>query len=77
MQPGFQAALHASGIIGTFSNIDATAFALAPGARLDMSNLYSTGTLAVVAVPEPATWLSLGAGLLLIGARARRWRQMA
>ena len=67
----------ASGIIGTFSNIDATAFALAPGARLDMSNLYSTGTLAVVAVPEPATWLSLGAGLLLIGARARRWRQMA
>ena len=66
-----------SGITGTFSSIDATAFALAPGARLDMSNLYSTGTLAVVAVPEPATWLSLGAGLLLIGARARRWRQMA
>ena len=66
-----------SGITGTFSSIDTTAFALAPGARLDMSNLYTTGTLAVVAVPEPATWLSLGAGLLLIGARARRWRQEA
>lgn len=66
------------GITGTlFSSIDTTAFALAPGARLDMSNLYTTGTLAVVAVPEPATWLSLGAGLLLIGARARRWRQEA
>lgn len=66
-----------SGITGTFSSIDATAFALAPGAKLDMSNLYTTGTLAVVAVPEPATWLSLGAGLLLIGARARRWREVA
>ena len=66
-----------SGITGIFSSIDSTAFALAPGARLDMSNLYTTGTLAVVAVPEPATWLSLGAGLLLIGARARRWRQEA
>ena len=66
-----------SGITGAFSSIDATAFALAPGARLDLSNLYTTGTLAVVAVPEPAPWLSLGAGLLLIGARARRWRQMA
>ena len=64
-----------SGVTGTFSSIDATAFAMAPGARLDFSNLYTTGTVAVV--PEPATWLSLGAGLLLIGARARRWRQVA
>ena len=35
-----------------------SAFALAPGTKLDMSGLYTNGTLAVVAVPEPATWLS-------------------
>lgn len=38
-----------------------------------MKRKHTTGTVAVV--PEPATWLSLGAGLLLIGARARRRRQ--
>ena len=64
-----------SGITGNFSSINFGSFALAPGARLDFSNLYTTGTVAVV--PEPATWLSLGAGLLLISARARRWRQEA
>lgn len=64
-----------SGITGNFSSINFSSFAMAPGARLDFSNLYTTGTVAVV--PEPATWLSLGAGLLLIGARARRWRQEA
>ena len=63
--------------VGTFSNVDSSGMRLAQGAVLNMSRLYVDGTLAVVAVPEPATWLSLGAGLLLIGARARRWRQEA
>ncbi len=63
------------GITGTFISINTSSFRLAPGATLDFSNLYTTGTVAVV--PEPATWLSLGAGLLLISARARRWRQEA
>jgi len=62
-------------IFGTFSSINSTGFSLAPGATLDFSNLYSTGTVAVV--PEPATWLSLGAGLLVIGARLQRRRAVA
>lgn len=62
------------GIFGGFGGIDTSAFALAPGAKLDMSALYTSGTLAVVAVPEPATWLSLGAGLVLMGVRLRQRR---
>lgn len=62
------------GIFGGFGGIDTSAFALASGAKLDMSALYTNGTLAVVAVPEPATWLSLGAGLVLMGVRLRKRR---
>lgn len=62
-------------IFGTFSTVNSSSFSMAPGAWLDLSNLYTTGTVAVV--PEPATWLSLGMGLLLISARARRWSQQA
>lgn len=57
---------------GSFGQIAFDELSLASGARLDVSRLYLDGGLSVVAVPEPATWLSLGAGLLLIGARARR-----
>jgi len=62
-------------IFGTFSSINSAGFNLAPGATLNFSSLYSTGTVAVV--PEPATWLSLAAGLLLIGARLQRRRAVA
>jgi hypothetical protein len=55
--------------IGTFSSIDTSGLLLAAGTRLDTSNLYVNGTLAVVAVPEPATWLTLATGLLWLGRR--------
>ena len=59
---------------GSFGSIDSSGLLLAPGTRLDTSQLYVDGTLAVVAVPEPATWLSLGAGLLLVAGRRRRFQ---
>ncbi len=57
---------------GTFGSIDSSGFALAPGATLDYSNLYTNGSFSVTAVPEPATWLTLAAGLMLMGAYTRR-----
>jgi hypothetical protein len=45
-----------------------------------VTNTPSNGTggivymLTAAAVPEPATWASLGLGLLMLGARARRRR---
>ena len=48
---------------------------LAAGATLDLSQLYTNGTLSVVAVPEPGTWLMLMAGLAGLGAVTRGRRR--
>jgi hypothetical protein len=56
---------------GSFAAIDASGLQLAPGTVLDTSRLYVDGSIAVQAVPEPATvvlWLIASAAWL-----ARRW----
>ena len=60
---------------GVFLGVDASGMQLANGATLDMSRLYADGTLAVVAVPEPATWALTIAGIAGLLARRRRGRQ--
>jgi hypothetical protein len=57
---------------GTFTSIDGTAFAIAPGTRLDFSSLYTTGEVGVVAVPEPGSWALFAAGLAALGGLTRR-----
>lgn len=58
------------GVIGRFDQLLLPA--LAPGWDWDTSALYTAGDLRVaVAVPEPATWLSLAGGLLGLVARRR------
>lgn len=59
---------------GTFSSIDASGLALAPGAILDFNQLYSAGIVSITAVPEPGTWAlwACGLGVVLLRLRARR-----
>ncbi len=60
---------------GTFTSIDGTAFAIAPGTRLDFSSLYTTGEVGVVAVPEPGSWALFAAGLAALGGLTRQRRR--
>ncbi|CAN5318879.1 hypothetical protein BH11PSE9_BH11PSE9_19780 [soil metagenome] len=59
---------------GVFKSIDASGFLLATGTKLDYSELYSTGTISVTAVPEPGSWALMLAGLGTMGGLARRRR---
>ena len=56
-------------LTGQFSAINTDGLQLAAGTRLDVSQLYTTGEVAVVAVPEPGTWALLLGGLACIGWR--------
>jgi hypothetical protein len=56
---------------GTFKSIDASGFKLAAGTQLDYSQLYSSGTISVTAVPEPESYALMLAGLGLLAWRKR------
>lgn len=57
---------------GRFDTIDASGLQLGPGLRLDTSQLYVDGTISVQAVPEPASWMLMAAGLATLARRSRR-----
>jgi len=59
---------------GSFASIDASGFKLAAGTRLDTSALYTTGEISVTAVPEPAHWALMLAGLAGLAWKSRRQR---
>ncbi|MDP1560439.1 MAG: PEP-CTERM sorting domain-containing protein [Pirellulaceae bacterium] len=61
-----------STLAGSFSNFDFSAAGLAPGLTWDTSNLYTTGTLTLTAVPEPSALTMVGLSLLAMAVRRRR-----
>jgi len=65
-------------VTGKFAAVDTRNASLRAGLAWDFGDLYRTGEVAVVAVPEPATWVSLAAGIgVLAGWRAARERRAA
>ena len=58
--------------LGTFSAIDLSGASLAAGLSWDTSRLYSSGEIAIAAVPEPASWALWLAGLGALGWASRR-----
>jgi len=60
---------------GRFGSIDASGLLLAEGTVLDFSQLYVDGSVSVTAVPEPASWALMLAGMTLGGVHLRRRRK--
>ncbi|MBK8035992.1 MAG: autotransporter-associated beta strand repeat-containing protein [Verrucomicrobiaceae bacterium] len=56
---------------GSFTE-DFGAITLAPGASIDSSNLYTTGTISIIAIPEPSRALLMMLGLAGLVTRRRR-----
>jgi autotransporter-associated beta strand protein len=59
-------------LTGAWSTIDSSALALGGGLTLDTSNLYSSGVVSIVGVPEPSRAVLLLLGLLGLVTRRRR-----
>jgi hypothetical protein len=65
-------------VSGSFDSIDASGFQLAAGTVLDTSRLYLDGSISVQAVPEPAGWALMLAGLTpMLARRVGRRRRAA
>lgn len=47
----------------------------APGTTFDVSNFTTNGTITVVAVPEPASWMMVGVGASMLFAMMRLRRR--
>jgi probable HAF family extracellular repeat protein len=62
---------------GSFSSIDASGLALADGAVLDLSALYTNGVVSITAVPEPGSWALMLGGLGAAAMRLRHQRRSA
>jgi len=56
---------------GRFDRIDASGLRLGEGLMLDTSQLYVDGSIAVTAVPEPASWALMGLGAVWLLRRVR------
>ena len=65
-------------VSGSFAAIDSSGLRMGEGLTLDLSQLYTVGEIAVVAVPETQTWTLMLGGLVAIGLlRARRHSRVA
>ncbi|MCE4557843.1 hypothetical protein [Pelomonas cellulosilytica] len=72
-RPGMQFYLLDWGSVeGSFASIDTSGLKLAAGSQLDLSQLYTTGEVRVLAaVPQPASWALMTAGSLGVGLMRR------
>jgi PEP-CTERM motif len=61
-------------VSGGFSSIDTTGLLLPAGLTLDISHLTVDGSISVVAVPEPASWALMLAGMMGCAVWVRRNR---